>query len=102
VAAAAAAAVGVSKQEGRAWLEAARDGSLGTLKALLASNPLLLDYQVMAIYGPLSFYFISFCLGIPWILLGRSSLLEIPYSSYSSGHSYSSAWAFLSFCLDIS
>jgi len=46
VAATAAADVGVNKQEGRAWLEAARDGNLGQLKALLKANPLLLNYQV--------------------------------------------------------
>lgn len=48
-AAAAAAAVGVSKAQGRAWLEAARDGRVAELQALLAANPALLGYQVRAI-----------------------------------------------------
>ncbi|KAL6764128.1 hypothetical protein V8C86DRAFT_2482751 [Haematococcus lacustris] len=45
-AAVAEAGCGVSKNEGRTWLEAAKQGDCGRLAAMLASNPRLLSYQV--------------------------------------------------------
>ena len=44
-AAAAAAACGVGPDEGRAWMEAAKQGHVTTLASMLAANPKLLHYQ---------------------------------------------------------
>ena len=47
-AAAASIACGVPPERGRAWLDAAKEGHLGTLASMLSASPALLHYQVGA------------------------------------------------------